>query len=259
MVKQSTRAIALGLICCLPLKAQDTPAPLGLYFGGFGGWGVSNTHMSQEGTAYLPAASGGELSVDATGTAKDHSFGFGGLHLGYEWFGAWVLTPGIELEGYYFASTMKAKDLQNDSVRLSHHDFEVTLPMRSGVILANILLSYPNKYAEPYISPGIGVGITHIHDADSKQIKPLEVGINHFNSDTSASSSSFALQAKAGVRFPIWEYVRPFVEYRFLYLCPLSYTFGATEYPTHSQTSSWKVKLSRYYTNLFSIGIDLTF
>lgn len=263
--KRLHQIILLGLFLITSLEAKNLSTnaekdkPLGIYVGGFGGWGFSNTHVSQKGTAFLPASSGGTLSVDATGTSKDSSFGFGGLHFGYEWLGAWYLIPGVELEGYYYAGTQKADDLQNNSVRLTHHDFSDTFPMRVGVILANFVVSYPNKYIIPYISPGIGVGITHVHDADSKQIKPLEVGINHFNSDTNSSDSSFAVQAKAGLRFPVWTYVRPFIEYRFLYLCPLHYIFGSTQYPTHSSTSEWKVKFSNYYNNLFSIGIDFTF
>lgn len=265
-MSQSFRLVQLFALCVFFMGAleakvatPDEGKPLGVYVGGFGGWGFSKVDVTQKGTAFLPASAGGTLYVDATGSSKDNSFGFGGLHLGYEWLDSWMLTPGVELEGYYYASTQKAADLVNDSVRLSHHDFSDTFPMRVGVILANFVLSYSNEYVIPYISPGIGVGITSIHNADSKQIKPLEAGINHFNSDPDASDSSFAVQGKVGLRFPIWKYVRPFIEYRFLYLCPLTYTFGSTQYPTHPETSDWDVKFTNFYHNLFSIGIDFTF
>jgi len=237
----------------------STKKPLGIYFGGFGGWGFSSADVSQKGMAFLPASSGGTLSVDAKGSSKDSGFGFGGLHLGYEWNGISYIVPAIELEGFYYAGTQKADDLVNDSIRLSHHDFSDTFPMRVGTILVNGLIAYSNQYLIPYLGVGVGAGITSIHDADSKQIKPLEVGINHFNSDTSSSNTTFACQAKGGFRFPITTYFRPFIEYRFLYFSPLNYTFGSTQYPTHSSTSSWEVRFSQFYQNLFSVGMDFTF
>lgn len=254
----------VGVFCLILVSKilaveTDSTNPLGIYFGGFGGYGFSSTHVSQKGTAFLPASVGGELSVDATGSSKDSGFGFGGLHLGYEWNDIACVAPGIELEGFYYAGTQKAHDLVNDSVRLTHHDFNDTFPMRVGTILVNLLVSYPNRYIIPYLGAGLGVGITGVHDANSKQIKPLEVGINHFNSDTSSSDSTFACQAKGGFRFPLTKYFRPFIEYRFLYFSPLHYTFGSTQYPTHAPTSSWKVRMSRFYQNLFSIGVDFTF
>lgn len=246
-------------ISAMENTSKASSKPLGIYFGGFGGCGFSSADVSQKGTAFLPASSGGTLSVDATGSLKDASFGFGGLHLGYEWNDISCIIPAIELEGFYYAKTQKANDLVNDSIRLTHHDFSDTFPMRVGVVLADVLVAYANQYVSPYIGLGIGAGITNIHDADSKQIKPLEVGINHFNSNTSASNTTFAVQAKGGLRFPITHYCRLFIEYRFLYFSPLNYTFGSTQYPTHAPTSNWNVRLSKFYQNLLSIGIDFTF
>ncbi|MGD2169630.1 MAG: hypothetical protein PVI40_05275 [Chlamydiota bacterium] len=243
-------------------QKKNSDKPIGIYFGGFGGWGYFTADVAQKGTAFIPASSGGDLNVNAIGKSKNNEFGFGGLHIGYEWLSnkdkSWSITPGVELEGYYFSKTSKA-NLENSSIRLDFHEFADSFPMRIGVVVADGILALTNDYIVPYIGIGIGAGIISIHDADSEQTDPPEPGVNHFNSDPDAFDWSFAVQAKGGLRYQLFKYMRLFAEYRFLYVSPTNYTFGSTQYPDHVPTSNWDVRFSKMYTNLFSAGIDFTF
>lgn len=241
---------------------QEASKNLGIYFGGFGGWGYLNKDsVTQTGTAFFSDENGGPLYVEAKGHSNSNSFGFGGLHIGYEWLpdvaSKRKFIPAVELEGYYTAFTRKA-NLDNQTDRLDFHLFTDTFPMRIGTLLANALLSYDSSCIVPYIGIGIGTGILSIHNAYSKQTDPLEEGINHFNSDTKALSWVFATQAKAGLRYVLAKYCRLFAEYRFLYLCSSDYSFGSTQYPTHVRTSRWKVDFSGMCQNMFAIGLDFT-
>lgn len=241
-------------------KNQEAPSskPIGIYFGGFGGWAHANTsHGVQEGTAFIDPP----LNVHAEGSIDSSNIGFGGLHLGYEWIkktSGFRITPGIELEGYYFANTRKDIFI-NESDRLDEHDFHGTLPMRVGVALLNAIVAFENDYITPYIGLGGGATMISIHGADSSQLSPPEPGINHFNSDPNAFNWTYAFQAKTGLRYQIGKYWRIFGEYRFLYLPWTHYEFGSTQYPTHAKTSRWKVDLDNLFYNGFSLGIDFTF
>lgn len=242
-------------------KKEPESHPIGIYFGGFGGYGASSAHETQRGTAFYPISSGGPLAVKAKGSSQSSGFGYGGLHVGYEWLTKhkrnWSLTPAAELEGYYFANTKVAK-LVNPTDRLDAHEFTDTFPMRVGVIMADAILALTNNYITPYIGGGVGAGIVSIHKAVGTQTAPPEPGVNHFNSDPNAFDWTFAAQAKAGLRYSPVKYMRFFVEYRFLYLSSTDYIFGATKYPDHPPTSKWKVDFSKIYYNTVAVGIDFT-
>ena len=246
---------------------QENPSsdPLGIYFGGFGGWTFpNNVTVTQMGTAFFPEISGGPLDVMAKGTAHGRTKGFGGLHIGYEWMNkinsSFRLAPALELEGSYFANTAKKADVINPSTRLDAHEFIDTLPMRIGTLLANGILEFNNDYISPFIGVGVGVGFVSIRNADSLQIDPLESTINHFNSDPSAYNTVFATQAKAGLRYRFLKHYRLSAEYRFMYLTSSNFTFGSTNYPdTHVPTSPWTVKVNGMAYNTFTLGIDFIF
>ena len=240
--------------------------PMGFYFGGFGGWGYrfSSNHATQSGTAFFPASAGGPLAVNAKGRLRSNSFGFGGVHFGYEWMQhhhpehSFRLTPGAELEAYYFAYSQKGDDLINPTVL--EHDFEDKFPMRAYTVLANATLAFDNNYTyvSPYIGGGVGTNMMWIHGATSTQTSPPEPGINHFNSKTHAFDWVFAVQAKAGLRYTFYDHYRLFADYRFHYASHSKYNFGATVYPSHVPTTKWKVKFRHALYNLFSAGIDFT-
>ncbi|MCH9631423.1 MAG: hypothetical protein S4CHLAM37_14460 [Chlamydiia bacterium] len=244
-------------------SADQTPSKMiGVYFGGFGGWGFFKPRVSQKGTAFFAESAGGALAVNAEGKASTSHFGFGGLHLGYEWLDrsdkSWSIVPGVEFEGFYFTNKMKAEVI-NPTTRLPEHDFKNTFPTRTGVFIADGTVALENKYIVPYIGVGVGAGIISIHDADSKQVDPIEVGINHFNADKRAFDTSFAAQVKAGLRYKIFKHMRIFGEYRYLYLSPINLVFGSTDYPTHAVTAPWNVRISNMNYSLFSLGMDFTF
>lgn len=262
--------IAASIPACAALTAQNEQQqnldsdPIGIYFGGFGGWIFPyDLTVTQVGTAFFSDASGGPLAVSATGTSSGRVKGFGGLHIGYEWMNK--LTPGIrlapalELEGNYFADTAQSADVVNDTTRLEAHEFIDTLPMRIGTLLANGVLEFNNDYISPYIGFGVGVGFVSIHGANSLQIDPLEPGLNHFNSNTSDFNTVFTTQAKAGIRYRFLKHYRLSAEYRFLYLTSSDFTFGATNYPDHVATSPWTIRLNGMCYNAFTLGIDFIF
>jgi opacity protein-like surface antigen len=255
----------------LALTAEEPPeqqecccTPTSIYFGGFGGWIFPyNVTVTQMGTAFFTEASGGPLPVAAKGTASGRTKGVGGLHIGYEWMHemspGFRLAPALELEGTYFANTANKADVVNPTDRLEAHEFIDTLPMRVGTLLANGILEYNTDYISPYVGVGVGVGFVSIRGVDSLQIDPMEAGINHFNSDSSAYNTVFATQAKAGLRYRFLQHYRISAEYRYLYLTSSDFTFGFTNYPDHVATSSWVVKLNGMGYNLVTFGIDFLF
>jgi opacity protein-like surface antigen len=237
---------------------------MGIYFGGFGGWVFPySVPVSQSGTAFYTEGAGGPLAVEATGNAHGRTKGFGGVHIGYEWMNAicpgFRLAPALEIEGAYFANTIKKVDLNNPTTRLPEHDFLDTLPLRIGTLLANGILEFNNDYISPYVGVGVGVGFVSIHDANSSQVAPPEVGVNHFNSDRSEFTSLFATQAKAGLRYRFFKHYRLSAEYRFIYLTSSNFTFGSTSYPNHVPTSPWMVKLGGLAYNGLTLGFDFIF
>lgn len=237
----------------------------GWYLGGFGGGGISDQNkVIQNGTAFL---SSGALSVSATGNATNDPAMVGGLHLGYEWAGwrlgkegsNWGLLPAAELEGYYLGTTRGAQ-LENITPRIPEHVFNTTFPMNMGVFLSNAVVTLRTPYnIHPYLGGGVGAAYVSVSGADSAQINPAEPGINHFNSNSNASSWALAAQAKAGFRMDITADWWIFTDYRLLYVGPTNYTFGNTVYPTHSQTTSWNVTFGSMYYNIVVAGLGFSF
>ncbi len=244
-----------------PMESRDKKKSKlnGFYLGGFGGWGSNHFDIVQKGIAFYLSPQGGPLVVDSDGTTNRNGFGFGGIHFGYEWLSKrernWSLTPGVELEGYYFAQTKKVT-LVNPTDRLDFHEFRDTFPMRVGIIMADFVLALTNNYITPYISGGMGAAITSIHGADATQTAFPEPGINHFNSNPDSFNWNFAAQFKGGLRYSPFKHMRFFAEYRFLFIAATDYTFGHTVYPGHVATADWTVSFDGIYNNLFALGID---
>ncbi|MEW6545068.1 MAG: hypothetical protein AB1411_15850 [Nitrospirota bacterium] len=200
------------------------------------------------------------------GNADTKTAAIGGLHVGYEWPGWWYgreesrwgLLPAAELEGYYLGSTQSGQLTSSDSI--PNRRFQVSFPMHMGVFLTNALVSLHTPYkVHPYIGGGVGTAFVSVSGAESFQVNPAEPGINHFNSKPDASSWSFAAQAKTGFRTEIDERWSVFAEYRFLYLAPTSYTFGATEYSTHVPTTQWNVHFGGMFYNIAVAGLGYSF
>ena len=234
----------------------------GFYVGGFGGWGFNKFNILQKGIAFYLSDQGGPLVVDANGDTDTTTFAFGGIHFGYEWLSKdkknWHVTPGVELEGYYYAETVDVH-LENPTERLDFHEFIDTFPMRTGVIIADLMLAFTNRYLTPYISAGLGAAINSIHDADATQIEFPEPGINHFNSNPNSFGWGFAAQIKGGLRYSIFKHMRLFGEYRFLFIAANTYSFGHTVYPGHVATADWSLSFGGIYNHLFSGGVDFPF
>lgn len=234
-----------------------------LYLGIFGGGGtISGNNIQQSGTAFFSASQGGPLFVNAQGKASTDSIGIGGMHIGYQGL-VWsqTLIPAIELEGYYLGGTQSG-NLLNPTPRIPEHTFVDSFPMNVGVVLVNGVFTFNAIYfnkIHPYVGGGFGAGIISITGADSPQVQPPEPGVNHFNSNTDASNWTFAAQAKAGLTLDITNHWWLFAEYRFLYLAPTVYTFGATQYPTHAPTTSWAVNFDSLYSNMGILGLAYGF
>lgn len=236
------------------------------YIGAFGGELFSNsTKITQTGTAFFTEAEGGPLAVDARGRTKRKSTGFGGVQIGYEWAQCpislgcsnWSLTPAAEIEALFYRHS-KRGHLINPTARLPEHDFLDTFHLNVGVYLVNGVITFNNcgwNKLSPYIGGGIGAANISIRKADSLQVAPVEAGVNHFNSDRSDTAWTFAVQAKAGLRYNICERFHVFAEYRFLYLDSSRYIFGSTNYPTHAPTSTWNVDVKNIWYNSFAVGI----
>ena len=247
-----------------------------VYIGAFGGGGaVMSGGLYQQGTALYPYGSGsgyidnkGPLAVNAIGAFNSNSAWLVGGHVGYRWparlsnymSSNWTFAPATELEGYYIGGTnIHGDDLNNDTARLVEHDFHVTYPLQTGVVLANAVLNANHSALgrfHPYVGVGVGLAVVSISGANSTQKSPPEPGINHYNSDPNDVSTTFAAQPKIGVNFDLSQHTSMFIEYRFLYLAASNYTFGSTSYPTHVATTNWDVKIGSQYYNMGTVGIQ---
>jgi opacity protein-like surface antigen len=253
-------ASAIFLFSLTPLTYAAT-----IYVGAFGGYGSSNhVDASQHGTAFFIEAMGGPLSVNAFGELNKRNSSFWGAQLGYqaqEIFlnSTWTVEPAVELEGYSLNKRSFEGTFSNNTVRLEEHDFNVSYPMKRTAFLANAVLNFNNPCVliHPYIGFGIGSALVKISNATSAQINPPEAGINHYNSDSSDTTSTFAGQIKLGLGYDINEYVSIFADYRWLYLANADFVFGSTVYPTHAETSSWQVKLDAQKFHLANVGVRL--
>lgn len=247
--------------CCYPSTCNR------LYVGGFGGCLYSNsTKMVQRGTAYFSEEVGGPLAIDARGDSRKNSSGFGGAQIGYEWAecpyyigcSGWSLTPAAEVEAYWYSHTKKG-DLINPTLRLPEHGFLDSFSMRMGVYFFNGVLSLNTpclRKFSPYVGGGIGAANISVRKAKSLQVSPVELGINHFNSDRSDTSWTFAAQAKAGLRYNIFERIHLFAEYRFLFVDSSRFILGSTNYPNHASTSLWNVDIKNICYNAFVFGLQ---
>lgn len=247
-----------------PTKSAAVIAPGKFYMGAFGG-GSSSNHFkaSQFGTAFFTEAEGGPLAINAFGELTNQKTSFFGAQLGYraqEIFlnssSQWTLGPAAELEGYSMNKRSLNGTLNNNTERLAEHDFMVSYPMKRTVVLANAVVSFNNARfpVHPYIGVGIGNAILRISDASAMQVNPPE-DINHYNTNTGDTKSTFAGQLKLGLSYDINEHISLFAEYRRLYLASTSFVFGSTASPNHVPTSSWQVKLNAQKYHLGNVGV----
>ena len=261
------RILLIAIACGISIISFSAPASQPFYLGIFGGGGTfSADHLNQTGTALYGPGQGGPLAVNANGSGSTSAIGVGGINFGYQWKkpndqpeSQWGLVPAAEFEGYYLGGTQTGENLNNITNRLPEHDFRVTYPMNTGVLLVNGVLNIGNFYKNKlhsYVGAGIGTAIISISNANSSQTAPTEPGINHYNSNPNASDWTFATQAKAGLLLDLTSYMSIFAEYRFLYLSSSNYTFGSTQYPTHIATTNWSVNISGLCNNIGTIGLQ---
>ena len=276
--------LADGLTTVNTLQATEK-TQRGLYLGLFGGGSTSDSSdFAQSGVAFkrVPIDPHSyNLNVDVKGSSDNKTGALGGLHLGYEFmeiplssaYSEWGLRPAVELEGYYLGTSRSGMlsnpqtelgvlvgEAGNHNVDAGSHVFKDSFNLDMGVLLANSVFTFKtpwSKHIFPYIGGGVGAAITSVSKADSAQYSPgapeLSPYINHFNSNTNATSSSFATQAKVGIRAEIFDQISVFAEYRYLYVSATNYTFGSTVYPgIHSQTSVWD---SHFSASNFHSGV----
>lgn len=251
------------------MGSELTVAQSKLYFGAFGGGGsMTSSHLSQQGTAFFSESSGGPLAVNAIGESKSASAWVVGGHAGYQWpakllnhgDATWRFSPATELEGYYLGgAATHGEEVNNDTTRLAEHYFHVAYPKHAGVFLVNALLNINHSQLgqfKPYVGVGVGTAVISVSGANSTQTMPQELGVNHYNSGSSDTSTAFAAQPKIGVSFNLNQHTTMLLEYRFLYLSATDYTFGSTVYSTHVPTSNWDVKIGAQYYNMGTMGIQ---
>lgn len=245
-------ALALPAV---PALAQQQDGAL---YGGalLGGGRGASGDFRQIGTAFRDA---GILHVNAGGRADSDAALLLGGQIGY-----WLPASGsplrlaVELEGLYLDHERKAA-LLNPTNQVPDHRFVDQLPLDIGVLLANAVFSFGGGGLQPYVGLGVGGAILAASGADSAQVNPAEPGINHFNSDDSASSAALAFQVKAGLRYQLGERLSLVTEYRHLRLSDTDYDFGPTVYPGHAPTSPWQVKLDTLKFNMAVAGLQYRF
>ncbi|MES2211542.1 MAG: P44/Msp2 family outer membrane protein [Pseudomonadota bacterium] len=256
-----TSAVFANNITVKPETVTDSGK---FYVGVFGGLSASNNfNGSQYGTVFFIEGEGGPLSVNAFGKINNQNSSLFGAQLGYQTQGkslncsSWTLGSAAELEGYTINKSSFDGDLSNNIERIPEHEFVVSYPMRRTVFLTNAVLNFNNPRFQfhPYIGLGVGSTVVKISGASSTQISPAEEGVNHYNTNTGDTNSTFAGQAKLGLSYDINKYVSFFADYRWLYLANTHFVFGSTVIPDHAETTSWQVGLDAQKYNVGNIGV----
>jgi opacity protein-like surface antigen len=250
-----------------PITIEETQSSYLSIFGG--GGSLSRISLAQLGTSFYTEAKGGPLAVNSFGQSNRTSEWLVGGTLGHRWenqtmplISEWGIMSGAELEGFYLSSkNLTGYDINNSTSRLREHYFTLSYPTSAAVGLVNGIIYFKNPgYLKwhPYVGVGLGVASVYIKNATSEQIKPAEPFINHYNSDSSDSDTTFATQGKVGLSYDWLEHFSLFVEYRYLYLSATDFSFGSTVYPTHNVTSNWNVKFGSQSYNSGVGGIRFT-
>lgn len=132
-----------------------------------------------------------------------------------------------------------------------NHKFANRAKMKVALFTLNGVVTFDTgSKLKPYVGGGVGLALVNMRGADSQQTGPggIETAngtsepVNHFNSRNHANDTTFAFQAKAGVRVQLSKRVSLFAEYRFIHLASTSYTFGSTVYASHAPTDNWVVR-----------------
>lgn len=240
-----------------------------VYLSAFGGGGtLSRLSLKQLGTVVTPTVAGGAFAVNAFGHSQHRAEWIVGGNAGHyfstitvPYVSQWSVRPAAEIEGYFIGrNTIHGNDINNLSS--NEHDFAVSYPMSVGIGLINAVASFNHSdFAQwhPYVAGGLGLGVVSITSAISTQTTPSEVGVNHYNTDPSATDTAFSSQLKAGLSFDWTEHLSIFGEYRYLYVAATNYIFGSTVYPSHATTSSWDVKFGSQAYNLGVAGLKYVF
>ncbi|CAM3029599.1 outer membrane protein [Legionella worsleiensis] len=266
-----------------------------VYWGIFGGVGAHDRiYTSQSGMSYryigdlypgqaAPTDVNYNLHVNVMGTSQTNNGVIAGIHVGYLMnelqFGTKTgvnLVPRIELESYYLGSKMSGT-LTNpvlepavlrpegtvspaNSISANQHVFVDDFNLNSGVLMLDTLFDLRTSLSQnyiPYAGVGLGVLFNTLSKANSDQIMPFNEDVNHFNSNTKASSTLLAAQTRVGLRTQIASHLSVFAEYRYIYGAASSYTFGNTYYPgLHPETSPWNVSLGSMNFQTGIIGLD---
>lgn len=260
---------ALSPIFLLALTAGAFAHAGRVYVSAFGGGGSSNNvGATQLGTAFYSEAEGGPLAVNAFGTLGSQGEGFYGAQLGYQApailfksLSNWSFSPAGELEGYFMGKNTFSGMVSNTTDRLPEHVFAVSYPMTNDVLLVNAILNFNrgNCHVHPYVGFGIGSAIESISGANAAQTSPAEANVNHYNSDSSDSDTTFAGQIKLGLSYDITHCIGLFADYRWLYVGNTHFVFGSTVYSSHVPTSSWQVKLNHQHYNSGAVGLRFKF
>lgn len=236
------------------------------YVGVFGGGGASDeVTVKQRGFAFNTPDATAALAVIATGDSGNFASAIVGAHAGYDFETCMWLRPALEFEGFYLRACSGRETDFLFNPHLAEHAFVDKLPLRAMLFFGDFILAFqlpdPVAWLEPYIAGGAGGGVVWISRAHSEQDSPEEPGINHFNSNPSASDGAFAAQFKGGFRFNVHRHWRLFAEYRYLFIKATTYTFGFTQYPTaeHAPTSNWIVHLQGLNYNIGTIGLEFVF
>jgi opacity protein-like surface antigen len=208
--------------------------------------------------------------------------GIAGVHIGIQGtplfsnkFKLFLLTPAVEIEGFYLGShlsgilsnpNLEPAILRSEgSVSVSHsvqpniHVFNDTFALNTGNVFANIIVNFDflkKSIFSPYAGVGIGLAINRLSGANSDQIAPYNEDVNHFNTARSANNTVLATQVKLGLEKIFFEKLAIFAEYRYLSIAASSYTFGNTYYPGHHpNTSKWELNLNamNFQTGVFGI------
>lgn len=257
-----TSASASCKSCKESVAIPQTPLLVqGFYVGAFGGGGnLNNLQVYQRGTAFFSEISSiGPLAVDAGGHVHSNSTWFGGLHLGFAWKNrCWGFTPAVEFEGFYLRNSFNGS-LDAPHTALPEHVFDVSYHMSSDVFLINSVFTFKTMACPEvnlYVGGGLGGAIIWTANADSQQVSPPELNVNHFGAKKSASTDAFAAQVKVGLSYDITCNISVFAEYRFLYLGPTRFDFGSTIATGHVPTSPWGMNVDSMKYNLGAVGIQ---
>ncbi len=235
-----------------------------------------------------------DLVVDVKGKSENATGSIFGLTYGSIWKkNSRKLNAGLEFDLFYTNSKHDSKLANPNTEEVAninganadsviefveehygpgHHTFSNTMTMTSLNAAVNLTLSY-SITPKISINTALGLGFSAItlRNAESLQTSPAAANpgyettsdngggpVNHFNSQTKASSNTQILQFRLGTKLELTPKVALNIDARGVYRGESEFTFGSTKYTDHPPTDNWNYSIDGGIGFMLTAGLSIS-